>query len=173
LFDAKSGAENPAEEMFRVKKGSDCGFPYCYFDNDKKQKLLNPEYGGDRKKVGPCDGKEKSIYSFRGILRPMLYYFIPVQSFLKNTVTERSLLFMDHGTARPNHRRDILWYLLPFKNGLPSGAWEVFANGFAGANVNKAKYRPCGLAQAPDGSFLYRKITMARYGKLIIPLNNS
>jgi glucose/arabinose dehydrogenase len=48
---------------------------------------------------------------------------------------------------------------VPFKNGKPSGAWEIFANGFAGLggddkvmNPRKAKTRPCGLAQGPDGS---------------------
>jgi glucose/arabinose dehydrogenase len=42
--------------------------------------------------------------------------------------------------------------ILPFKNGMPTGKWEVFADGFAGENVNRATHRPCGLAQAPDGS---------------------
>ncbi|HLO79692.1 MAG TPA: hypothetical protein VK166_01965, partial [Chitinophagaceae bacterium] len=32
LFSQKEGAENPAEEMFRLKKGDDAGWPYCYFD---------------------------------------------------------------------------------------------------------------------------------------------
>jgi glucose/arabinose dehydrogenase len=41
---------------------------------------------------------------------------------------------------------------VPFKDGMPSGKWEVFADGFAGANINRATYRPCGLAQGPDGS---------------------
>jgi glucose/arabinose dehydrogenase len=45
---------------------------------------------------------------------------------------------------------------VPFKNGKPNGAWEIFANGFAGEgkvmNTRKAKARPCGLAQGPDGS---------------------
>ena len=66
----KEGAETPAEEMFRVKKGADCGWPYCYFDNGKKEKLLNPEYGGDRSKVDRCEGKEKSIVQFPGHMAP-------------------------------------------------------------------------------------------------------
>jgi hypothetical protein len=52
LFNQQEGAENPAEEMFRLQKGADAGWPYCYYDNGKKQKLLNPEYGGDRAKTG-------------------------------------------------------------------------------------------------------------------------
>jgi glucose/arabinose dehydrogenase len=46
--------------------------------------------------------------------------------------------------------------LVPFKNGKPSGNYEMFANGFTGRDVvlgsNQAKYRPCGLAQGPDGA---------------------
>ena len=44
---------------------------------------------------------------------------------------------------------------VPFNNGKP-GAWEVFADGFAGVdpivNVSDAVYRPMGLAMGPDGS---------------------
>jgi glucose/arabinose dehydrogenase len=44
----------------------------------------------------------------------------------------------------------------PFKNGMPSGKWEVFADGFAGGpdktSPGGAIHRPCGLAQGPDGS---------------------
>ena len=29
---------------------------------------------------------------------------------------------------------------------------QTLFDGFAGENINKAKYRPCGLAQGPDGS---------------------
>jgi hypothetical protein len=43
-----------------------------------------------------------------------------------------------------------------FKDGKPSGDFEVFADGFKGAgeiaNPNQAAARPDGVAQAPDGS---------------------
>jgi glucose/arabinose dehydrogenase len=45
---------------------------------------------------------------------------------------------------------------VPFKDGKPSGSWETFASGFAGAeNIDapgQAQYRPSGLAQGPDGA---------------------
>jgi hypothetical protein len=40
----------PAEEMFMIKKGANCGWPYCYFDVQQNKKVLAPEYGGDGKK---------------------------------------------------------------------------------------------------------------------------
>jgi mono/diheme cytochrome c family protein len=45
---------------------------------------------------------------------------------------------------------------VPFANGEPTGAWDVFADGFAGVdpivNVSDAIYRPMGIAMGPDGS---------------------
>ena len=56
---------------------------------------------------------------------------------------------------------------VPFKDGKPSGPWEVFANGFAGMdtiiNTTDAKHRPMGIAEGPDGS-LY--ISDSRKGKI-------
>jgi mono/diheme cytochrome c family protein len=56
---------------------------------------------------------------------------------------------------------------VPFRDGKPSGDWEVFADGFAGIdpiiNVSDAKFRPMGLAEGPDGS-LY--ISDSRKGKV-------
>jgi len=44
------------------------------------------------------------------------------------------------------------------KNGIPTGEWEIFADGFKGKDKimspREAQHRPCGLAQAPDGSLL-------------------
>lgn len=152
LFDAKSGAENPAEEMFRIKKGADCGYPYCYFDNDKKQKLLNPEYGGDRIKTGTCDGKEKSILQFPGHLAPNALLFYTGKMFPEKYRHGAFIAFHGSWNRSPEPQAGYFIVFVPFKNGVPSGAWEVFADGFAGTNINRAKYRPCGLAQAADGS---------------------
>jgi len=45
---------------------------------------------------------------------------------------------------------------VPMKDGLPSGDWEVFADGFSGLetvmNPGDAEHRPVGLALGPDGS---------------------
>jgi glucose/arabinose dehydrogenase len=152
LFDVKSGANNPAEEMFRIKKGADCGYPYCYFDNDKKLKLLNPEYGGDRVKAGSCDGKEKSIMQFSGHLAPNALLFYTGTKFPEKYRNGAFIAFHGSWNRTPEPQAGYFVVFVPFKNGLPSGDWEVFANGFAGANINRAKYRPCGLAQSADGS---------------------
>lgn len=152
MFSETEGAENPAEEMFRIKKGADCGFPYCYFDNGKKQKLLNPEYGGDRVKTGPCDGKVKSIVQFPGHLAPNALLFYTGTKFPEKYRNGAFIAFHGSWNRAPQPQAGYYVVFVPFKDGMPSGSWEVFADGFAGANINKAQYRPCGLAQAPDGS---------------------
>jgi glucose/arabinose dehydrogenase len=62
----------------------------------------------------------------------------------------------------------------PMKDGKASGAYEVFADGFAGAlqdnNPRNAEFRPVGLAVGPDGSLYISdsqkgRIWRVSYGK--------
>jgi glucose/arabinose dehydrogenase len=156
LFDQKAGAENPAEEMFRIKKGVDCGWPYCYYDNDKKQKLLNPEYGGNRSKEGLCEGKEKSIVQFPGHLGPNALLFYTGSQFPSKYKNGAFIAFHGSWNRTPEPQSGYFVVFVPMKNGMPNGNWEIFADGFKGTdslmNPGKATYRPCGLAQGPDGS---------------------
>jgi glucose/arabinose dehydrogenase len=156
LYDVKAGAENPAEELFLIKQGSDCGWPYCYYDNDKRQKLLNPEYGGDRNKEDRCAEKVKSLVQFPGHLAPNALLFYTGSQFPERYKNGAFVAFHGSWNRAPEPQAGYFVVFVPFKNGMPSGKWEVFADGFAKAtgftSTSKAKYRPCGLAQGPDGS---------------------
>jgi glucose/arabinose dehydrogenase len=154
MFDQKDGAESPAEELFRVRRGSDCGWPYCYFDNDRKKKLLNPEYGGDRQKAGPCDGKEKSIMQFPGHLAPNALLFYTGDQFPAKYKNGAFIAFHGSWNRMPEPQEGYYVVFVPMKDGMPSGDWEVFADGFTGVYKDpaRAQYRPTGLAQGPDGS---------------------
>jgi glucose/arabinose dehydrogenase len=63
-----------------------------------------------------------------------------------------------HGSwnRAPLEQKGYFVAFVPFKDGMPSGDMEIFAEGFPGVKVvdndNDAAYRPTGLAQAPDGS---------------------
>ncbi len=152
LFDQQSGANNPAEELFRIKKGADCGWPYCYYDNDKQKKLLNPEYGGDRMKAGNCAEKTQSIMQFPGHLAPNALLFYTGSAFPEKYKNGAFIAFHGSWNRAPEPQAGFFVAFVPMKNGMPSGAWEIFANDFAGENINRAQYRPCGLAQGPDGA---------------------
>ena len=154
MFDQKDGAESPAEEMFRLKKGADAGWPYCYYDTKMKQKLLNPEYGGDRSKAGECSSKEQSVFQFPGHLAPNALLFYTGNAFPAKYRNGAFIAFHGSWNRAPEPQEGYYVVFVPFKNGVPAGDWEIFANHFAGENKEpgKAKYRPTGLAQGPDGS---------------------
>jgi glucose/arabinose dehydrogenase len=57
LFTADQGQNLPAEELLKIEKGADYGWPYCYFDGPQQKLLLAPEYGGDGKTAGECATK--------------------------------------------------------------------------------------------------------------------
>jgi glucose/arabinose dehydrogenase len=156
LFNQKQGAENPAEEMFRLTKGADCGWPYCYFDNDKQQKMLCPEYGGNREKVDRCADKTKSVVQFPGHLAPNALLFYTGSQFPAKYKNGAFVAFHGSWNRAPEPQAGFFVVFVPFKDGMPSGKWEVFADGFSqlpkDATTGRAKYRPTGLAQSPDGS---------------------
>src|SRR6185436_12169416 len=76
LYTAEKSAENPGEELVRIDRGADYGWPYCYYDVDLRHLVLAPEYGGDGKKVGQCATKMAPLMAFPGHWAPngMLFY---------------------------------------------------------------------------------------------------
>jgi glucose/arabinose dehydrogenase len=65
LYPPEQGANLPAEELLRVERGADYGWPECYFDNTQGKRVLAPEYGGDGgKAVGPCARKRAPLAIF-------------------------------------------------------------------------------------------------------------
>ena len=154
LFNQQEGAVNPAEEMFRLPKGSDAGWPYCYFDNGKNKKLMNPEYGGDRNKPGVCPDKTQSIIQFPGHLAPNALMFYSGNMFPAKYKNGAFIAFHGSWNRSPEPQEGYYVVFVPFNNGMPDGQWEIFADGFAGAGKaqGKADYRPTGLAQGPDGA---------------------
>ncbi len=168
LFNQKEGAESPAEELFRIKKGADAGWPYCYYDMDKKQKLLNPEYGGDRIKTGMCEGKEKSVVQFPAHVAPNALLFYTGDMFPARYKNGAFIAFHGSWNRAPEPQEGYYVVFVPFKGGMPSGNWEVFANNFAGESKEpgKARFRPCGLAQGPDGALYISEDQKGRIWKV-------
>lgn len=154
MFSQQEGAVNPAEELFRLKPGADAGWPYCYYDIGKKQKMLNPEYGGDRTKVGDCAEKVQSIVQFPGHLAPNAIVFYNGTAFPEKYRNGAFIAFHGSWNRAPEPQAGYFVVFVPMKNGSPTGEWEIFADNFAGAvkEPAKATYRPCGLAVGPDGS---------------------
>lgn len=151
-YTPKQSAEMPAETMYEVRQGSDAGWPYVYYDPFQKAKILAPEYGGDGKKTSG----EKTldpIAVFPAHLGPNGLLFYTGGMFPKKYQNGAFIAFHSQSSAL---KKGYLVGFVPFKNGKPSGEWEIFADNFAGIDLVKptgpVQHRPCGLAQGPDGS---------------------
>ncbi|HKO80101.1 MAG TPA: PQQ-dependent sugar dehydrogenase [Chitinophagaceae bacterium] len=167
LFTDSMSAELPAEEFFRVKQGSDFGWPYCYYDQIQNKKVLAPEYGGNGQTTGRCDGVEKPILAFPGHWAPNSLLFYTGDQFPDRYKNGAFIAFHGSWNRAPLRQGGYFVVFVPMNNGLPSGAWEMFAEGFPGietiAEPDQAQHRPMGLAQGPDGS-LY--ISDSKKGKI-------
>ena len=157
-FDSADNAELPAEEFLLIKKGSNFGWPYCYFDQRQDKKVLAPEYGGDGKQVGRCEAMDRPLIGFPGHWAPNGLLFYTGTMFPEKYRHGAFIAFHGSWNRAPLRQAGYNVVFVPMKDGKPSGQWEVFADGFAGVETIKstrdAKHRPCGLAQGKDGSLL-------------------
>jgi len=154
LYNDKQSAELPAEEIFRIEPGADYGWPYCYYDWQRRQKVVQPEYGGDGKTVGRCESVPKPVVAFPGHWAPDGLTFYNGRHF---PLKYRGGLFIAfHGSwnRAPEPQAGYKVMFVPMARGVATGPAEVFADGFAGPVVTPlgARYRPTGLAVGPDGS---------------------
>ena len=167
LYSAWQNAVTPAEEFFEIKEGNHYGWPYSYFDPLTKQKLQAPEYGGDGKKSASDKFYTNPVAAFPAHWAPNDLLFYQGDQFPARYKNGAFIAFHGSTNRGPYPQAGYIVAFIPFSNGKPSGAWEVFADGFAGVdtivNVSDARYRPMGLAEGPDGS-LY--ISDSKKGKI-------
>lgn len=170
-YDNNENAELPSEEFFLLKKGSDFGWPYCYYDHLQKKKVLGPEYGGDGSKQGRCADKDQPILGFPGHWAPNALLFYTGKMFPDKYKNGAFIAFHGSWNRAPLPQAGYFVVFVPMKDGKPSGNYEIFANGFAGKeNIGgpaQAKYRPCGLAQGPDGALYISDSREGRIWKIV------
>lgn len=163
-YDEKQGAELPAEEFLRFKKGANYGWPYVYYDEFQHKLMVNPEYGGNGKKEAPAGKYTGPIMAFPGHWAPDGLLFYTGKQFPDRYHNGAFIAFHGSWNRAPLPQRGYDVVFVPFDGDTPSGKYEVFAGGFTAgdmASPGDARYRPCGLAQGPDGS-LY--LTDDRHG---------
>lgn len=155
MYTEEQSALLPAECMYALKNGDNAGWPFMYYDEFQHKKILAPEYGGDGKKE--ADSKFiDPVVAFPGHLAPNGLLFYTGNMFPAKYKNGAFIAFHGSWNRAPQPQAGYFVVFQPFKDGKPSGDWEVFADNFAGSPEKvasgRADHRPCGLAQGPDGS---------------------
>jgi glucose/arabinose dehydrogenase len=174
LYSSDDDARLPAEELVRITQGADYGWPYCYYDGLQGQKVLAPEYGGDRVTVGRCASATNPVMALPAHWAPLAMTFYRGTLFPSRYRNGAFITF--HGDyfwgTRP--RSDSPGYnvvFVPFDAaGVPTGGYEVFADGFAGPGAVSrvtAKYRPTGVAQGPGGALFVADDVRGRVWRIV------
>jgi glucose/arabinose dehydrogenase len=160
LYNAEDNATRTAEEFHQITDGGDYGWPYTYFDTKNKKRMLAPEYGGDAKKTADessYKGKfPDPLVAFPAHWAPNDLLFYSGKNFPAKYQDGAFIAFHGSWNRAPEPQAGYKVVFQPMKDGKPAGAYEEFADGFAGAlegnNPRNARYRPMGLAVGPDGA---------------------
>lgn len=150
-FSDADNAEKPAEEFGLIAKGSDFGWPYCYYDPLAKQKVLSPEYGGDGVKQGDCGQKTQPLIAFPGHWAPLQLAFSNGAGLGAAYRTGAFIAFHGSWNRAPLPQAGYRIVFIPFSGGKPTGQYTTVATG----SSSETSLRPSGVASAPGGAALY------------------
>ncbi|MGQ0647648.1 MAG: PQQ-dependent sugar dehydrogenase [Gemmatimonadaceae bacterium] len=153
IYTNEKSAQNPAEELFRIDRGVDYGWPYCYYDYDAKKKVLAPEYEGDGVKQEQCANVGQPLATYPGHWAPNAMVFYAGRAFPAKYRNGAFIAFHGSWNRAPLPQAGFNVVFQPFAGGRPSGQFEVFGDGFRGGPTEQLR-RPTGLVVAPDGSLL-------------------
>jgi len=156
IYTSAQGQNLPAEELLKIEKGADYGWPYCYYDNVQQKLVQAPEYGGDGKKVGDCASKKAPEAFFPAHWAPDGLLIYTGTQFPAHYQNGAFVAFHGSWNRAPGPQQGYLVAFVPFNGGKPAdpAKYEIFADGFAGGtkDPDRAAHRPTGLAQGPDGA---------------------
>jgi glucose/arabinose dehydrogenase/mono/diheme cytochrome c family protein len=153
--DVQLATNLPAEVLVRVHRGDDYGWPYCYYDGYQQKLVLAPEYGGDGGKTqGVCATKQAPVAAFPGHWAPNDMLIYKAAAFPKPYQGGAFIAFHGSWNKAPAPQAGYNIVYQPLKDGVASGDFVVFADGFAAGHRDpgRAKFRPMGLAVGPDGA---------------------
>jgi glucose/arabinose dehydrogenase len=154
LYSEEENAVAAAEEMIRIATvRADFGWPYCYYDFYKGERVLAPEYGGDKERTDRCDRQIQPLIAFPAHWSPMSVLFYTGKMFPASYQQGAFIAF--HGSAfrAPLAQEGYHVIFLKFKDGMAAD-YSEFATGFDGGITSPegAAHRPVGLAIGPDGA---------------------
>jgi glucose/arabinose dehydrogenase len=157
-FVSAADSANVSDEMFRVEKGTDLGWPYTYYDAARKIRLAAPDYGGDGKTVVTDGQYAVPVAAFPAHVAPMDIAFYNGRQFPAEYRGGAFIAFHGAGGGDADGHDDGYNVLfVPFDKDGQAETPMIFADGFAGPtrydkNGKRAAYRPVGVAVGPDGA---------------------
>lgn len=153
-YSAEDNANKPTEEMFRLARGTDGGWPYCYYDPAQNRKVLAPEYGGNGREVGRCADKAQPVVTFPAHWAPNDLLFYSGTHFPEAYRGGAFIAWHGSWNRAPLPQAGYKVSFVPMRGGESAGEPTTFADGFTGPTPQPgtAEHRPMGLAQGPDGS---------------------
>jgi glucose/arabinose dehydrogenase len=166
LYSREDNRDLPAEEFHDAEAGDNFGWPYTFYDPIRNQRMLAPEYGGDGKTPANGDYKEPLI-GFPAHWSPLDLLFHSGRNIPDKYAQGAFIVFHGSWNRMPFEQDGFKVVFVPMKDGVVTGDWEVFADGFTGAESIKSPmesaYRPVGIAEGPNGE-LY--ITEDKHGRI-------
>lgn len=171
-YDDLDNAERVAEEFHLLKQGVNLGWPYTYWDPIKRARMVAPEYGGDNHKRDTNADFDKPLIAFPAHWAPLQMCLYTGTQFPAKYKNGMFLAFHGSWNRAPRPQAGYKVVFIPFDaNGMPTGRWEDFAEGFPGVeyftNTRDARYRPCGVAVGPDGSLYIGETEKGRIWRVI------
>lgn len=153
-FSDEDNARKPAEELQRLTRGSDFGWPYCYYDPAVNRRVLGPEYGGAGEPTARCAEKDAPLLTFPAHWAPNDLVFYDAEHFPEPYRNGAFIAFHGSWNRAPLPQGGSKVVFVPFRDGSPVGSSSVFVDGFARPDPQPgtAPHRPMGLAVAPDGA---------------------
>lgn len=162
-YDALDNAERVAEEMHRLKEGSNLGWPFTYWDPIKQARMIMPEFGGDNRKRAEVGKYPEPVVAFPAHWAPLQMTFYTGAQFPARYHRGAFVAFHGSWNRAPLPQDGFNICFVPFdENGSPLGAYEVFA-----ANVGPDRFRMGGVAVGPDGSLYISETGRGRIWRIL------
>lgn len=172
-YSERDNATLPAEEFVLIREGEDYGWPYAYYDDFKKKRMLAPEYGGNGRKE--AKGYSPPLMGLPAHWAPNDLLFYKGHQFPERYRHGAFVAFHGSTNRGPYPQAGYIVAFIPFENGRPVDRWEVFADGFTRKDtlvkMSDARFRPMGLAEGPDGSLYIVESKIGRIWRVLFTGN--
>ncbi len=168
-YDELDNAERVSEVMHLLREGSNLGWPYSYWDPIKKAHMRAPEYGGDAFKRIEPDPYDQPVVAFPGHWAPLQMALYTGTQFPAKYRGGMFVAFHGSWNRAPRPQAGYKVAFVPFTAaGLPTGKYESFADDFNSADAAvPTRYRPGGVAVAPDGSLYIAETERGRIWRVM------